>query len=124
MVEGSPEVMVLGEESASVSLIPSVAGGSVPAGTSRRGGSATIRTGGEPSLALTSVGSDSPARSEPLLRWVSPQDPSSELFTLDDAAEGMERESLNEGITAMLEALNQARGALHDIIVPTSQVFT
>jgi len=36
---------------------------------------------------------------------------SSELFTLDDAAKGMERESLNEGITAALEALNQARGA-------------
>ena len=48
----------------------------------------------------------------------------SELFTLDDAAEGMERESLNEGITATLEALNQARGTLHDIIIPTGRVFT
>ena len=42
----------------------------------------------------------------PLLRWVSSWDPSSELFTLDDAAEGMEPENLNEGFTAMLEALN------------------
>ena len=74
MVEGSPEVMVLGEESASVLLIPSVAGGSVPAGTSRREGSAAIGAGGEPSLALTSVGSDSPARGEPLLWWASPED--------------------------------------------------
>ena len=47
-----------------------------------------------------------------------------ELFTLDDAAEGMERESLNEGIMAVLEALNQARGALQDVIVPTGWVFT
>ena len=41
-----------------------------------------------------------------MLRWGSPQDLSSKLFTLDDAAEGMERESLNEGITATLKALN------------------
>ena len=47
-----------------------------------------------------------------------------ELFTLDDATKGMEQESLNEGITAMLEALNQARGALCDIIIPTDWVFT
>ena len=67
MVEGSPEVMVLGEESASVLLIPSVAGGSVPAGTSRRGGLAVTRTNGEPSWALMSVGSDLPVWSEPLL---------------------------------------------------------
>ena len=59
-------------------------------------------------------------RDEPLLRWVSLQDLSLELFTLDDAAEGMERESLNEGITATLEALNQVRGTLRDVIVPTS----
>ena len=81
-------------------------------------------TAGELSLVLTSRGSHPPAWDEPLLRWVSPQDPSSELFTLDDAAEGMEQESLNEGITAMLEALNHAKGALRDIIVPTGWVFT
>ena len=78
----------------------------------------------ELSLALTSESHHPPARVEPLLRWVSPWDPSSELFTLDDAAEGMEREKLHEGFTAMLEALNQASGALHDVIVPTGQVFT
>ena len=43
---------------------------------------------------------------EPPLRWVSPWEPSSELFTLDDAAEGMEWEKLSEGFTATLEALN------------------
>ena len=69
-------------------------------------------TGKELSLVLTSEGHHPPVRDEPLLRWVSPRDLSSELFTLDDATEGMERESLNEGITAALEALNQARGIL------------
>ena len=53
-----------------------------------------------------------------------PQDPTSILFSLDDATESIERESLNEGISAMLEALNQARGALRDVVVPTGQVFT
>ena len=70
-------------------------------------------------LVLTSEGRHPPTQDEPLLRWVSLWDPSSKLFTLDDAAEGMEREKLHEGFTAMLEALNQASGALHDVIVPT-----
>jgi len=52
------------------------------------------------------------------------QDPTSTLFSLDDATKSIERESLNEGISAMLEALNQARGALRDVVVPTGQVFT
>lgn len=82
------------------------------------------KTGKELSLVLTSEGHHPPVRDEPLLWWVNPWDLSSKLFTLDDATEGMEWESLNEGITAMLEALNQARGALRDIIVPTSWVFT
>ena len=81
------------------------------------------RTGRESSLALTSGGSHSPTRDEPLLRWANPQDPTSTLFTLDDAAESMERESLDEGITAMLEALNHAGGALREVIVPTGRVF-
>ena len=55
---------------------------------------------------------------------MSPRDLSSELFTLDDAAEDMEWESLNEGIMATLEALNQSRGTLQDVIIPTGQVFT
>ena len=67
MAEGSSEVVVLGEESASVPLTPSIAGGSVLVGMSRRGGSTAIGAGGEPSLALTSVGSDSPMWVEPLL---------------------------------------------------------
>lgn len=66
--EGSLEIMVLGEELASVPLTLSIVGGSVPMGTSRRGGSMAIEAGGEPSLALTSVGNDSPTWSEPLLR--------------------------------------------------------
>ena len=53
-----------------------------------------------------------------------PQDPTSILFSLDDATKSIERESLNEGISAMLEALNQARGVLCDVIVPTGWVFT
>jgi len=67
MAEGSPMVMVLGEESASVPLTPSIIRGSVLVGTSRRGGSSAIRAGEELSLALTSVGSDSPVRGKPLL---------------------------------------------------------
>ena len=88
--EGSPKVMVLGEELASVPLTPSVARGSVPMGTSRRGGSAAIGASGEPSLALTSVGSDLPTQGEPLLRWASPKDPTLMLFALDDTVESME----------------------------------
>ena len=75
-------------------------------------------------LALASGGSHSPVRGEPQLQWVDPQDPTSTLFSLDDATKSIERESLNEGILAMLEALNQARGALRDVVVPTGQVFT
>ncbi|XP_066352183.1 uncharacterized protein [Miscanthus floridulus] len=53
------------------------------------------RTGGESSLALTSGGSESPTRGEPLLRWTNPQEPTLTLFTLDDAAKSMEREILD-----------------------------
>jgi len=35
----------------------------------------------------------------------------------------MERESLDEGIAAMLEALNHARGALREVVIPTGRVF-
>ena len=55
---------------------------------------------------------------------MSPWDPSLEHFTLGDAAEGMEREKLRKGFTVTLEALNQANGALRDVIVSTGQVFT
>ena len=83
-----------------------------------------IGAGGEPSLALTLVGSDSPAWGETLLRWVSPEDPMSTLFTLDDVVESMERESLDVRITFVLEALEHARGALRDVVVPSDRVFT
>ena len=63
-------------------------------------------TGRELSLVLTLEGHHPPGWDEPPLRWVSPWDPSLELFTLDDAADGMERENLNEGFTVTLEALN------------------
>ena len=84
----------------------------------------TEGTGGELSLALTSGGSHSPAWDETLLRWTNLQDPMSTLFTLDDAAESMERESLDEGIVAALKALDHARGTLHEVVVPTGRVFT
>ena len=79
-----------------------------------------IGAGGEPSLALTSVGSDSPTRGEALLRWVSLEDQTSTLFTLDDVIESMERESLDMGVTSVLKALDHARGALRDVVVPSS----
>ena len=46
------------------------------------------------------------------------------LFTLDDATESMERESLDMGIVSVLEAMDHARGGLHDVVVPSGQVFT
>ena len=51
---------------------------------------------------------------------MNPQDPMSTLFTLDDATESMERESLHDGIAATLKALDHARGALREVIIPTS----
>ena len=77
------------------------------------------RIGGESSLALTSRGSRSPAWDKPLLWWMNPQDPTSTLFTLDDATESMEQESLDEGIAIVLKALDHARGTLREVIIPT-----
>ena len=45
-------------------------------------------------------------------------------FTLDDAAESIERESLDVGISLMLEALDDAQGALRNVVVPSGHVFT
>ena len=42
------------------------------------------------------------------------------LFTLDDAVESMERESLDVGITSVLEALDHATGALRNVVVLSS----
>ena len=79
----------------------------------------TIR--GSP-LALMSWGSRSPTRGESLLQWMDPQDPTPILFSLDDATKRTKRESLDGGISAMMDVLNQARGILHDIIIPTGRV--
>ena len=45
------------------------------------------------------------------------------LFTLDAAAESMERESFDVGITSLLEALNHATGALRNVVVPFDRVL-
>ena len=45
------------------------------------------------------------------------------LLTLDHDVESMEWESLNVGIASVLEALDHARGALCDVVVPSGQVF-
>ena len=50
------------------------------------------------------------------------QDPTSALFSLNDAAESMEQENLDIGFSAVMDAMSQAGGALHEILVPTSQV--
>ena len=64
-----------------------------------------------------------PCGGEPPLQWMAAQDPTSALFSLDDHSESMEREGLDIGISTMLEALDQARGALCEIVIPTTQVF-
>ena len=51
-----------------------------------------------------------------------PQDPTSTLFSLDDATERIEQESLDEGISAMMDVLNQAKGILRDVIIPNGRV--
>ena len=78
-------------------------------------------SGGLPS-ALVPGGSRSPAWGESPLHWMEPQDPTSTLFSLDDATESLEQGSLDEGISAMMDVLDQARVILHDIIVANGQV--
>jgi hypothetical protein len=63
----------------------------------------------ESSRALNPAGGDSQALGEPLL-------------TLDDAAEDMERESINVGVSSALEALMNATGLLRDVVTPAGQV--
>ena len=75
-------------------------------------------------LAPLSRGSHSPARGEPPLQWMAAQDPTSALFSLDDHSESMEREGLDIGISTMLDALDQARGALREVVIPATQVFS
>ena len=57
-------------------------------------------------LALMSGRSRSPVRGEPLLQWMDPQNPTSIIFSLDDATKSIEQESLDEGILAMMDVLN------------------
>ena len=84
---------------------------------------ATVRrTRRESPPAPLSGGSCSPAWGEPPLQWRAAQDPTSALFTLYDHAKSMERESLDIGLSTMMNALDQARGVLHEIFVPTSLV--
>jgi len=80
------------------------------------------RTRREPPPAPLSGGVRSPARGEPPLQWMSPRDPSSVALSLDDHAESMERESLDLGISSMMESLNQAGEVLRGVFVPTTQV--
>ena len=82
------------------------------------------RTSRGSSLALMLGGSRSPVRDEPPLQWMAALDPTSALFSLDDVAESMEWENLDIGFSAMMDALNQASGALREIHVPTGQVST
>ena len=71
-----------------------------------------------------SGGSRSPVRGEPPLQWMAAQDPTLALFSLDDHFESMEREGLDIGISTMLNALDQARGALREVVIPATQVFS
>ena len=82
------------------------------------------RTQREPPLALLSGGGHSPTRGEPPLQWMAAEDPTLALFLLDDAVESLERENLDIGFSAALNALNEASGALREILVPSSRVST
>ena len=64
------------------------------------------RTRRRSSLVLLSGGSSSPTRGEPPLRWMAAQDSTSVLFSLDDASESMERENLDIGFSAVMDALS------------------
>ena len=65
-----------------------------------------VRTSGWLPSDLVPGGSRSPMRGESSLRWMDPRDPASTLFSLDDATESIERESLDDGISAMMDVLN------------------
>ena len=49
---------------------------------------------------------------------MSSEDPTSTLFTFNDATESMEWESLNVGVASVLKALDHARGALRNVVIP------
>jgi hypothetical protein len=56
----------------------------------------------------------------PLLWCVARRDLTSTLFTLDDDAEEMERESIDVGVASAFEALNNTMGVLRDVFTPAS----
>ena len=93
-----------------------------PAGGSSSAAVVPHRVRREPPPAPLSGGSRSPTRGEPPLQWMSPRDPSSVALSLDDHAESMERESLDLGISSMMEALNQAGEVLREVFVPMTRV--
>ena len=80
------------------------------------------RTRREPPLGLLSGGSRSPARGKLPVQWMAAQDPALSLFLLDDAAESLEWENLDVGLSAVMGALREASGALREILVPSSWV--
>ena len=72
--------------------------------------------------ALVLGGCRSPAWGVSPLHWMDPQDPTSTLFSLDDATESIERGSHDEGILVMMDVLYQARVVLRDVIIPNGRV--
>jgi hypothetical protein len=85
-------------------------------------GLASLSVGAGPSQTLFRVGGDLQVRGGPLLWWADRQDPTSTLFTLDDAAEEMEWESIDVGVTSVLEALDNMMGVLCDIVTLAGRV--
>ena len=73
-------------------------------------------------LALLSGGSHSPAQGELSLQWMAVEDLMSALFSLDDAAESLEQENLDVGLSVVMGTLREASGALREILVPSSRV--
>ena len=78
----------------------------------RRGGSAEDQEGVTPSPLI--------GRQPFPHQWMAAQDPTSALFMLDDHAKSMDLESLDIGLSTMMNALDQARGVPCEIFVPTS----
>ena len=62
-------------------------------------------SGGSPSTLMLG-GSRSPAQGESLVQWMDPQDLTLTIFSLHDASKSIEQESLDEGISVMMDVLN------------------
>jgi hypothetical protein len=83
-------------------------------------GSASLGVGVGPSQALAQAVGDLHMQGGPLLWCVARRDLTSTLFTLDDDAEEMERESIDVGVASAFEALNNTMGVLRDVFTPAS----